>query len=104
MLGPNPPGDKSAQLAEDCFFQAFQQCRAAALTVTMSGVDAGTINRFTLEKNGDRCRIVDSVVIYVVPRPTAAPQVSTCADLVRQNGGLLFKGCGDQGDILVPAP
>jgi hypothetical protein len=104
MLGPNPPRDKSARLAEDCFFHAFQQCRAATLTVTISGVDAGTIHQFTLEKTGNQCRIVDSVVRYVLPRPTQVPQAATCADLIRQNNGLLFKGCGDQGDILVPAP
>lgn len=104
MLGPNAPQDKSAQLAEDCFWQAFQECRAATLTVTMAGVDAGTINGFKLEKDAGGCRIVDSVTRYVIPRPTPVPQSSNCADLVRQDGGLLFKGCGDQGDILVPAP
>ncbi len=104
MQGPNPPKDSGARLAEDCFWQAFQDCRAASLTVTMAGVDAGTIHRFTLEKDGGRCKIVDSAVTYVIPRPTPAPVVSTCNGLIRQNGGLLFKGCGDQGDISVPAP
>lgn len=104
MLGPNPPRDQSAQVAEDCFFQAFQACSPATLSVTMMGVDAGTIHNFAIEKNGAQCRVVDSVVRYVVPRPTPAPVQATCQGLARQNGGLLFKACGDEGDILVPAP
>lgn len=104
MLGPNPPRDQSAQVAEDCFFQAFQACSPATLTVTMMGVDAGTINNFAIEKNGAQCRVVDNVVRYVVPRPTPAPVQATCQGLARQNGGLLFKACGEEGDILVPAP
>lgn len=104
MLGPNPPRDQSAQVAEDCFFQAFQACSPATLTVTMMGVDAGTVNNFAIEKNGGQCRVVDSVVRYVVPRPTPAPVQATCQGLARQNGGLLFKACGEEGDILVPAP
>lgn len=104
MLGPNPPRDPGAQLTEDCFFQAALTCRAATLTVTMSGVDAGTIHNFAIESGGGPCKIVDNVVKYVVPRPTPPPVPSTCLGLARQNGGLLFKACGEEGDILVPPP
>jgi hypothetical protein len=103
-LGPNAPRDAAALQAEDCFFQAFQQCQLATLTVTMSGVDAGTINRFAIEKQGDNCRISGSLVRYVVPRPTPMPEQFICQGLTRKNGGLLFSACGAQGDIVVPAP
>jgi hypothetical protein len=103
-LGPNPPREAAALQAEDCFFQAFQQCQAATLTVTMAGVDAGTINNFAVEKQGDNCRITGSVVRYVVPRPTPVPEQFICQGLTRKNGGLLFTACGAQGDIVVPAP
>jgi hypothetical protein len=103
-LGPNPPREAAALQAEDCFFKAFQQCQAATLTVTMAGVDAGTINNFALEKQGDNCRITGSVVRYVVPRPTPVPEQFICQGLTRKNGGLLFTACGAQGDIVVPAP
>ena len=103
-LGPNPPLEPAALQAEDCFFQAFQACQAATLSVTMAGVDAGTIDRFAVEPQAGGCRITGSVVHYVIPRPTAVPEQFTCQGLSRKNNGLLFSGCGSQGDIAVPAP
>ena len=70
----------------------------------MSGADTGTINRFTLGKNGHQCRIKDKAVRYVLPRRTPPSRETTSAGLIRQGGGPLFKSCGDLGDILVPAP
>lgn len=104
MLGPNPPSDKAALQAEDCFFQAFQACQAATLAVTMMGVDAGTTNNFAIEAQGTGCRVTGNVVRYVVPRPTAVPEQFVCQGLSRKNNGLVFSGCGAQGDIVVPAP
>jgi hypothetical protein len=104
MLASNPPLDRAALEAEDCFYQAFQDCRAAELMVTMSGVDAGTTHRFSIAKSGSQCRITDTMSRYVAPRPTPAPEVLTCRGLIRRDGGLVVQGCGSQGDIVVPAP
>ncbi len=104
MLGPNPPQDANALQSEQCFWQAYQQCTVATLTVTMRGVDAGMTHQFTLDKTGGSCTIVDTLQSYVVPIRTPSANKLTCASLVQQNGGLLFKSCGDQGDIAVPAP
>ncbi len=104
MLGPNPPRDATALQSEQCFWQAFQQCRAVALTVVVRGVDAGTTHRFTLNKTGSACGITDAVSSYVVPLRTPSAQSITCANLTQKEGGLLFMACGDRGDIFVPAP
>ncbi len=103
MLGANPPREASALDAENCFYQAYQVCSAATLTVTISGVDAGTINQFGLRKNGDQCQVTDVVTRYVAPRPTPAPMLVTCSELTQQEGGFLFKACGKE-DVFVPAP
>lgn len=104
MLGSNPPIDRAALDAENCFFQAYQDCRVAELTVTMAGVDAGTMHRFSIAKSGSQCRLTDTVSRYVVPRPTPAPEVLTCRGLIRRDGGLVVQGCGTVGDVVVPAP
>ncbi len=104
MLGPNPPRDSTALTSEQCFWQAFQQCQIATLTVTMRGVDAGTTHLFTIQKSNGACRVTDAVQSYVIPLRTPSVQTFACADLVQQNGGLLVKGCGQAGDISVPAP
>ncbi len=104
MLGPNPPRDQTALQSEQCFWQAYQQCTVATLTVAMRGVDAGTIHQFTLSKSGSGCTITDTAQPYVVPHPTPAATRYTCASLKQQADGLLFTACGDEGDITVPAP
>src|SRR5579871_1030342 len=37
-----------AQQAENCFWQAYQQCQAATIIVTMMGVDSGINRTFTV--------------------------------------------------------
>ncbi len=104
MLGPNPPRDATALQSEQCFWQAFQQCRAAVLSVVIRGVDAGTTHRFTIQKAGSACGLNDTVQTSVIPLRTPAVQSLTCANFTQKDGGLLFTACGDRGDIFVPAP
>ncbi len=103
MLGPNPPTDPSALQSENCFWQAFQECRGATLTVIQQRVDSGTSSIFTIQKI-DQCTISDTEQTYFVPRPPQNAKTYTCAGLSRKEGGLLFQSCGTAGDIFVPPP
>lgn len=104
MQGTNPPQDASALSAEQCFWRAYQQCQATTLTVTMMGVDAGTVHTFAVKPPGNPCPLVDTVSRYFVPRPTPPPQATKCESVSFTAAGLLFKACGEQGDILIPSP
>jgi hypothetical protein len=104
LLGPNPPTDPAVGTAATCFFQAFQSGQPASLKVTVAGVDAGIVHQLTLTKQGNGLVIQDNAAHYVAPRPPSDGQVSVCQGVTLQADGLLIKGCGDQGDILIPLP
>jgi hypothetical protein len=80
--------DKNQQ-AETCFTQDYQQCYAAALEY--SPANAPT-DEFQLS---DACKLT---LIVGGNQPGTA-----CASLTQQTDGLLFQGCGDRGNMLVPA-
>ena len=72
------PADlNTARHAEDCFWQAFQQCQPATLTYTKNEVDAGSVNTFTLKSIGGKCTVSDGLYVFscgeigtiIVPRP-----------------------------------
>ncbi len=96
--------DATAGQAENCFWQAFQQCQSATLMVTMMGVDAGVNHTFTVSRNGSACVVKDASQTYAAPNHQGQLMTYTCAGLVQQKGGLLFQSCGANGDISVPAP
>jgi hypothetical protein len=107
MRGPQTLNGPSAQQAEECLWQAFQQCRttgSTALTVTQMGVDTFATRTFTLTSGGNGCIIREAVEFRVVPRP---PTTATypCAGLTREaSGALHFLACGADGDLIVPSP
>lgn len=94
----------STAQAENCFWEAFQHCQPASLTVTMMGVDAGTLHTFTLAPKGSACVLTDQQQTYVVPGKRSPTHTYTCTSLAQQQGGLRFQSCGADGDVYVPAP
>lgn len=107
MRGPQTVNGPSAQQAEDCLWQAFQQCSTvgtAVFTVTQMGVDTLATRVFTLRSSGSGCTIQESVEFRVVPRPPTMATYS-CASLTREaSGALHFLACGADGDLVVPPP
>ena len=91
-----------AQQAENCFWQAYQQCQAATIIVTTMGVDSGIIRTFTVVPNGGTCKVSDAEQNYVVPNHTGPLNIYTCANVQQLSGGLLFHSCGADGDVRVP--
>ena len=96
--------EASVRQAENCFWQAFQQCSAASLTFQQSGIDAGVIHTFIIVNNTGKCSISDVTQHYIAPNPTQAGQTYTCTSLARQADGLHFLNCGTEGNIVVPLP
>jgi hypothetical protein len=97
--------DPNAGQVENCFWQAYQHCQAATFDATFMGVDGGAIRTFTTSPNGTTCTVQDTVQFYAVPQGKKPSHTYTCTGLAQpQEGGLLFTGCGADGDVMVPAP
>lgn len=93
-----------AQQAAACFAAAYQQCAPTSLTVKIMGVDTSQTHVFSLQGSASACTVSDTVTTLLVPRGATAPKTYTCTGLVLQSAGLLVQGCGDLGDIGIPAP
>lgn len=107
MRGPETVNRSAARQAEDCLWQAYQQCvrsGKALLRVTEMGVDTFRTRDFTVQDAGSGCAIEESDTFRVVPR---SPMTATyrCAGLTRAvDNALHFLACGNDGDIIVPYP
>jgi hypothetical protein len=102
-LGLAPSAKAAAQKAENCFYQAFQQCQSATLKFTSFGVDAGTIHNFAVKNVNGSCAITDGVQHYIAPNPPSAAITYTCATMQMQTDGLHIQACGDAGSIVIPS-
>jgi len=94
--------ETTAKQVENCFWQAYQQCQAATLSFTKSGLDAGTIHAFTIASNNGQCSISDAIQTYIAPNPPRPGKTYACTSLTQQVDGLHFASCGELGDIIVP--
>ncbi len=92
----------AAKQAINCFWQAYQHCRAASFSFTSSGTDTATIRTFTVEKKRDGCSILDTVQDVMGPNPASAAKTYICTGLAQQSDGLRFASCGEDGDVFVP--
>lgn len=89
--------------AEDCFWQAFQQCRPATLMLAQSDSQTSTIHTFSFQDENGTCQIADSVQHFLTPHPPQAPVNYTCVSMQQQTDGLHVLSCGALGNILIPA-
>ncbi len=97
------PADQNiAKQAENCFWQAFQQCQPATLTYTQSGIDTGTVHTFSLKSINGMCSISDGVQHFIAPNPPGAAKTYTCSDVKLQSDGLHILSCGAVGTVLIP--
>lgn len=97
-----PADTNRAKGIEDCFWQAFQQCRPATLVYAQNSLDTGTIHNFSLQKSNGICTIIDGVQHFIAPHPAQGMTTYICAGLTQQADGLHFRTCGSIGDVLVP--
>jgi hypothetical protein len=97
-----PVNAATAKQAEDCFWQAFQQCHPASLSFTSTSVDTVAVHTFTIQSNGQQCSVNDAGQHAIVPRPLSAAKTYACTGVAMQADGLHVTGCGNEGDIIVP--
>jgi len=90
--------------AENCFWQAFQQCHPATLTYSQNELDTGTVHTFTLKSAAGKCAISDGVQHYIAPRPPGNTTTYVCSDVKLQTDGLYVFSCGAVGTVIVPMP
>lgn len=90
----------NASAAENCFWQAYQQCKPATLEYTVSSVDTGTTHQLTLTPQTDGCRITDVSTHYVVPN-TQKTTTYVCSGMTKLTQGLQLQGCGAEGNFKV---
>jgi len=89
-------------VAGNCFWQAFQQCKSASLTVSFGSVDTVTIHTFNVQKKDAGCTISDAVQHRVIPRPAGTIATYTCSGLAKVANELHFNSCGISGNVTVP--
>jgi hypothetical protein len=100
-----PPAEQQVvKQAENCFWQAFQQCHPATLTYSQNELDTGTVHTFTLKSAAAKCAISDGVQHYIAPRPPGNTTTYACSDVKLQTDGLFVFSCGAVGTVIVPMP
>jgi hypothetical protein len=101
-----PADAAAASAAESCFAHNYASCQAAVLTVTTMGVDTGTTQTFAEHLSNGQCTVTDTVQGYTANGggKTFPAQTYTCTGVHQQADGLHFSACGQQGEVLVPAP
>lgn len=93
----------TAKQAENCFWQAFQQCQPATITYTKSDLDAGTVNTFIIKNVGGKCSVSAGIQHFVAPHPPGKANLYTCGSVKLQSDGLYILSCGDAGTIVIPS-
>jgi predicted small lipoprotein YifL len=97
------PADRDhAKGAEDCFWQAYQQCHPAKLTYSQASLDTAVIHTFSLKSQNGQCVITDALQHQVMPRAPSPAGSFTCTGMTRQNDGLHLTACGSEGNLMVP--
>lgn len=97
------PAEKAnIQKAENCFYQAYRQCRPATLMFTAFGIDTGAIHHFSIKGANGACSVSDSVQHYIAPNPPGAATMYTCSTMSQQRDGLHMQACGGLGAIVIP--
>jgi hypothetical protein len=97
----------SASYPEDCFWQAWARCATATLIFTHFGVDTGVTHTLTIQPRNGACALADAAQGYFASGTGRVYPVNVyaCAGLERSpDGGLVARGCGAEGDLVIPPP
>lgn len=88
---------------EQCFVQAYHQCKAMSLLVTRHSVDTGTHYTYTITPYGASCQIIEASQSYSANfGGSEGPVVtSTCGGLTTNQDTLVIVDCQGQ-DVTIP--
>jgi hypothetical protein len=96
---------QAATNAEACFWQVYQHCQAKTLVFYIMGVDTGTNNTLWTLKQKGVCAIADLVSYYSASVKLANHSFFIiCGKMQKEQQGLIVSGCGNNADLIVPAP
>lgn len=98
------PNDNLAKQALDCFWQAYQQGKPAALTYVQASVDSGFIHNFLLQSVNSKLVLTDTEQHYVLPHTKMTLGTYTCNALAKLDTGLQAQACGKEGDVAISEP
>lgn len=93
----------NAQQAENCFWQAYQQCRPVSLTLTITGTDMVSTHTFSLTPQQNGCLISDVVQGGFIGQSAPQQDTYTCVRLEVSQTALHVVNCGDEGTIDIPS-
>ena len=93
----------NVQQIENCFWQAYQQCRSVSLTLTFIGTDTVSKHTFSLTQQNGSCLISDVVQGSFIGASTSQQDTYICTRLEDSETALHFVNCGDEGTIDVPS-
>lgn len=102
-LVPVPRGGGS-QHAENCFWQAFQQCQPATLvfsTQSMTRLSVPIIHTFTIHNSAGKCLLSDTKEQRSAPNGPVQIVTYTCAGLEQSPRVLNVLSCGQEGTVPV---
>ena len=100
--GLNAKDKAIAAQAENCFYQAYQQCHNATLTFMESSIDTGVIHKFAVSNNGGKCALTDGMQHYIAPNPPGATIMYTCSTMTQAVDGLHIQSCGAANNVIIP--
>lgn len=106
-MGNAGPGVTEGSPLNDarCFENAVKTCQAATLTVSDTGVDAGTVYTYSVDTHNSghnaSCRVNASVLSYVVPI-SQTRTTFTCQSLTATDALLTLSNCGKTPSIRIP--
>src|SRR5579872_3867998 len=99
-LGSPPTASDEAQARYTCFATAAQVCDAVSLTVSAHTADS-IVTRTFLTEQGDRgCNIAETVERAQNGKTTTDSNL--CTGARREKDGIVFTGCGHDGDVVIP--
>ena len=90
-----------SEQAGNCFWQAFQTCRPAALIFITNSLHATFTHTFTIQNSHGNCSILEATKFGSVTNAASPATVYSCAGLKRYPRALYFLGCGKDGTIIV---
>lgn len=101
--GGNLIGPANARQEENCFWQAYQQCRPASLMLTINVADGASSHTFSTTQKQSSCVVLDAALNNVVGQPSGQQDIYNCARLENTETGLHFVDCGNEGTIDIPS-
>jgi hypothetical protein len=90
--------------AEQCLWNAYETCQAATLVYNDAGLDFTETHAVSVQKRGGSCSVTDAAQGKQNESFKSPTRVNYhCLGIEQQARGLVILGCGEEGDVTIPA-